>query len=437
VDTPNSLKCLFKPIPLKACLPLIIRGFWWLFGFVRHVNYRFINDRCLQTAAALTYTSLLSLVPLLTVGFSILSAFPVFKSLGKDVQDFIFTNFVPASQEMIQNYLLRFAEQASQLTTMGIIFLLVTALLLMKTIDEALNDIWEVGERREGISVFIVYWAVLSLGPLLIGISLAVTSYVVSLPLISDVAQNPTVAQLRLLIMPFLLTTVAFTLIYVVIPNRPVRLRHSFIGGLLAALLFEIAKKAFAFYVTQFATYELVYGTLAAIPIFLLWIYVSWLIILLGAEVTRSLVSFHWRKDKLLAQLPANALLHAFRLIGHLWQAQHQGYTLSLKQLQQLEPQFSDIRMDVLLSHLEEYHWLHRTLEGHYALSRDIHEVSLLTLYQTLSGLLLSTAEHFDSDPWNQAFDQIISETRQALETTLQVPLAQLYTSQWPNCAQN
>ncbi|MDY6993496.1 MAG: virulence factor BrkB family protein [Pseudomonadota bacterium] len=415
----------------------MIRRFWWLFGFIRHVTYRFINDRCLQTAAALTYTSLLSLVPLLTVGFSILSAFPVFKSLGEDVQDFIFTNFVPASQEMIQNYLLRFAEQASQLTTMGIIFLLVTALLLMKTIDEALNDIWEVSERREGISVFIVYWAVLSLGPLLIGISLAVTSYVVSLPLISDVAQNPTVAQLRLLIMPFLLTTVAFTLIYVVIPNRPVRLRHSFIGGLLAALLFEIAKKAFAFYVTQFATYELVYGTLAAIPIFLLWIYVSWLIILLGAEVTRSLVSFHWRKDKLLAQLPANGLLHAFRLIGHLWHAQHQGYTLSLKQLQQLEPQFSDIRMDVLLSHLEEYHWLHRTLEGHYALSRDIHEVSLLTLYQTLSGLLLSTAEHFDSDPWNQAFDQIISETRQALETTLQVPLAQLYTSQLPNCAQN
>ena len=413
---------------LHSVHALLNQGIRWLLHFIYHINDRFSTDRCFQTAAALTYTSLLSLVPLFTVAFSLLTAFPVFESWSKAIQDFIFANFVPASGEIVQDYLIRFADQASHLTAVGIIFLVITALMLMQTIDHALNDIWEVRDRREGMSVFMVYWAVLSLGPLLVGLSLAVTSYLVSLPLFSYVAHNPKVAQLQFSIMPFLLTTSAFTLIYVLVPNRTVFLRHGFIGGLIAALLFEIAKRTFVVYVTELTSYELVYGTFAAIPIFLFWVYISWLIILLGAEVTRSLVSFYWHEDKAIPCIPTNSLVCAFRLIGHLWQAQQQGETLALRDLQHIEPHFSDSTLDKVINHLERKQWLHRTLRGHYALSRNMHDATLLDLYQSLSGLLLTPVNNIH-DVWDQALNVLLCDTHTALRTILQVPLSQLYLS--------
>lgn len=413
---------------LHSVHTLLNQGVRWLLHFIGYVNDRFSTDRCFQTAAALTYTSLLSLVPLFTVAFSLLTAFPVFESWSKAIQNFIFANFVPAFGEMVQDYLIRFADQASHLTAVGIIFLVITALLLMQTIDHALNDIWEVRERRENMSVFMVYWAILSLGPLLVGLSLVVTSYLVSLPLFSPAAHNPKIEQLQFSIMPFLLTTSAFTLIYVLVPNRTVCLRHGFIGGLVAALLFELAKKTFAVYVTQLTSYELVYGTFAAVPIFLFWVYISWIIILLGAEITRSLVSFYWHEDKTIPCVPTDSLICAFRLIGHLWQAQRWGETLALSDLQHLEPHFSDATLDRVMNHLERQQWLHRTLRGHYALSRNMHEVTLLDLYQALSGLLLTPVNSIN-DTWDQALNTLLCDTHTALRTILQVPLSQLYRS--------
>jgi membrane protein len=420
-------------VALTLLKPLTI-----LVKFSHHVGKRFVADRCTHTASALTYTSLLALVPLLAIGFSIFTAFPVFRSLNDEIQDFIFTNFVPASQEMVRDYLLRFAEQASHLTAVGVGFLLVTALLLMETIDQALNDIWGVRQRRRGVSVFIVYWAVLSLGPLLVGVSLAVsltvTSYFVSLPLISDVDQMLGVKTFLLRSMPFFLTTTAFTLIYTVVPNRPVLFRHAFVGGLLAALLFEVAKRAFAFYVTQLATYQLVYGTLSAVPIFLIWVYLSWLIILLGAEITRSFISFYWEDDKPIPCIPSNALIYAFRLIGHLWQAQRRGELLLLGDLLDLEPQLSNPNLELLLNQLQKAHWIHRLENGYYILYRSVHEVTVLELYQALSGLLLESAikQRHSKDNWNDALEQVLLQTHQALKETLHIPLIKLYQGE-PN----
>jgi len=404
-----------------------------LLQFIHHVSKRFVADRCTYIAAALTYTSLLALVPLLAIGFSILAAFPVFETVTDEIQDFIFANFVPASQEMIQDYLLGFAQQASNLTAIGVVFLLVTALLLMETIDYAFNEIWGVQQRRRGVSIFMVYWAVLSLGPLLIGVSLVATSYLVSLPFISDMAQNLGVKPFLLKIMPFSLTTIAFTLIYVAVPNRRVYLRHAFMGGFLAALLFEMAKRGFAYYVTQLATYKIVYGTLSAVPIFLIWIYFSWIIILLGAEITRSFVSFYREPEQTQPRLPRQAFVNAFRLLGHLWQAQRKGQMLTLTELIRLESQSSDINIELLLNHLEKVHWVHRSDGSHYALTRDVHEMTLLNLYQALSGLLLEPLAHYqkeilvNDDPWNQALKERLQQTKQNLDETLNIPLAQLY----------
>jgi len=232
-------------------------------------------------------------------------------------------------------------------------------LLLVETIDKALNDIWKVKQRRSGISKFMAYWAILSLSPMLIGISLAVTSYLVSLPFISNVAESLVSTKHFLSFMPFGLTALAFILIYVIVPNRYVPLSHGIIGGILAALLFEGAKKGFAYYVTEIATYELIYGTLSSIPIFLLWVYLSWVIILLGVEITRSLGDYHQEESEFIHQISSNEhLIHAFHVIGHLWQAQRQGQFLTVKKLLELEPHFQNISLENLLNHLEKKQWI-------------------------------------------------------------------------------
>jgi len=398
----------------------------------RRVAHHFLADHCTQIAAALTYTSLLSLVPLLAVGFSLLSAFPVFESLSNDVQKFIFMNFVPASRDMIQNYLIDFTDKASHLTLVGIIFLIITALLLVEAIDRAVSDIWKVRQRRSGLSKFMAYWAILSLSPMLIGISLAVTSYLVSLPFISGVAETLVDTKQFLSFMPFGLTTLAFILIYVIVPNRYVPLSHGITGGILAALLFEVAKKGFAYYVTEVATYELIYGTLSSIPVFLLWVYLSWVIILLGVEITRSLGDYDRDSESFSNCISSNDnFIYAFHLIGHLWQAQRQGKLLTVKKLIQLEPRFQNINIDILLNHLEKKLWIHIVENHRYALSRDIHESTLLDLYKSLSDLLLKTdIIKVDTDNvWNQSLNAVFDKTDSALTEVLQIPLYEFYQS--------
>ncbi len=416
---------LLYSISLFISHPLI-----WIFKFIHYVAMRFISDRCAQTAAALTYATLLSLVPMLAVGFSILAAFPVFESVSEQLQDFIFKNFVPASQEMIKDYFIEFAKKASQLTALGVIFLVITALLLMETIDHALNDIWEVHkrERRQGISVFMMYWVVLSLGPLLLGISIVATSYFLAeLSLLSSgVADTLGVKKQILHVSPFLLSATAFTLIYVSVPYRHVPLLHGILGGLIAAILFEIAKRGFAFYVTRFPTYELVYGTLAVIPIFLIWVYLSWLIILLGAEVTRSMTTYHRPEEQAIPCVPGNALVLAYRILGHLYQAQKSCQDVSFKKLLSLESSLPDVSLEALLNHLNDKQWIHRTEKGNYMLSRDIHEFTLLDLYKDLSGLLLHQQGKSDNMV-DMSLNEILQETNRVLGMILDKPLAQLY----------
>ncbi len=253
--------------------------------FLRFLAGNFRKDHCLRTAASLSYTTLLSLVPLLAVMFSVLSAFPVFEAVVDKIQDYIFQNFVPASGEVVQSYIQQFLQQASRLTGPGIAFLVLVAVMLMDTIDGVLNGIWGVRRRRRWLSQFLVYWSVLTLGPLLLAVSIIVSSYLVSLPLLTGVDPSGTVRGMLLSLMPFLSICVALALLYVLVPNRMVPLRNGLVGAALAALLFELAKHLFAMYLRWFPTYELIYGALATIPLLLVWIYVSWLITLFGAEI--------------------------------------------------------------------------------------------------------------------------------------------------------
>lgn len=240
-------------------------------------------DKITVTAGYLSYVTLLSLVPLIAVMFAMLAAFPMFADAKLAVQSFVFNNFVPASGELVQEYIDKFVGNASRMGMVGVLFLVGVALMLISAVDAALNRIWRIREKRRLVVAFPIYWMVLTLGPMLIGASLAVTSYMISLAAFAD-EYTPGLSAFFLKLLPFFASVIAFFLLFSLVPNKVVPFRAAMGGAVLSAILFELTKRAFALYVTHFPSYEAIYGALASIPILFVWVYLSWIVVLLGAE---------------------------------------------------------------------------------------------------------------------------------------------------------
>lgn len=257
-----------------------------LFG--RYLLSRMVHDRVNVNAGYLAYITLLSLVPMLTVLLSILSSFSIFENVGDVVQDYVITHFVPAAGDAVRHALSEFVTNTGKMTAVGGMFLFVAALTLISNIDKNLNYIWRVRKKRRMVFSFSMYWMILTLGPILVGASIALTSYITSLKLLDSEALTGAF-NFFLRRLPLLLSFFAFAGLYLLVPNKKVHFLHAIAGAFVAALLFELSKKAFAAYITQFPSYQLIYGALAAIPILFVWVYLCWLIVLIGAEVTASL----------------------------------------------------------------------------------------------------------------------------------------------------
>lgn len=343
-------------------------------AFVRLLYMRFSVHDPLQNAAALTYTTLLSLVPLMTVVLAVFSAFPIADKVSEAIQDFVFQNFVPTSGEVLRQHLQNFSDKASKLTGAGFAFLIVVALMLMATVDRALNAIWEARRQRSALNKFVIYWAILSIGPLLIAVSVLATSYLVSLPLVSEAAATG-VGRKLLGLTPVMASTLGFSLIYALVPNRRVSLKHAIAGGILAAVLFEFAKRAFGWYLTTFPTYEAIYGALATIPIFLVWIYLSWLVVLFGAEFTHCLGIFRGEQSgSAVRRLELIDAVHALTVLGD---AQVRGESLSAADMVSADRRWSEHHLDDLLNDLLDLRCVHRTDTGEWVLAKGLEQIEL------------------------------------------------------------
>ncbi len=261
-------------------------------SFVASAFRRFFEEGGFALAGSLTYTTLLALVPLLTVAFTLVTAFPAFDEVIDGVDVFLARQMLPpAVAKTVTGAIEQFTQNAAGLTAVGLAMLGVTAALLMLSIERAFDRIWRVRRRRPLGLRLATYGAVITLGPLLIGVSLTITSYLVTASL--GMARHvPGAGAALLATIPLLLSTVAFTLLYLIVPNWRVRVRHAVAGGLVAAVLFEATKRGFAVYVANFPNYRLIYGAFAAVPIFLVWIYLSWVVTLLGAVVVALLPDF-------------------------------------------------------------------------------------------------------------------------------------------------
>ena len=352
------------------------------------VFWRFYEERALQTAGSLTYTTLLSLVPLFTVALAVATAFPVFDQTMGALQVFILDNFLPDARgiDTIADEITSFTKNAGRLTAIGLGFFIVTSVMLMMTIDVSLNRLFRVQRQRPMLQQVLMYWAVLTLGPVLIGGSLSMTSFAVGASF--GWLRLGYVADLVLGVLPFVFTCAALTLLYSVVPYRSVRARDALIGGILAGIAFELAKRGFAVYLARFPTYTLIYGAFATIPIFLLWLYMSWVVVLAGATLTAMLPAYRFAEGK---PIPGRDLMDALAVLSVLARAQNKGGPVRLSQVSN-QVRLMPHRCEAALERAARLGWTARTEKDSWVLARDADTIRVIDIFRKFA---------FDAETWS------------------------------------
>jgi membrane protein len=353
--------------------------------FCRAVFWRFYDERALQTAGSLTYTTLLSLVPLFTVALAVSTAFPVFEETTAKLQDFVLENFLPDARgiEVIAEQISAFTQNAGRLTAIGLVFFFVTAVMLMMTIDTAMNSLFRVQRQRPIWQQAVMYWAVLTLGPVLIGVSLSMTSFALGASF--GWLQLDIVAEALLRIVPVIFTCAALTLLYAFVPYRHVHPRDALIGGVVAGIAFELAKRGFAVYLAKFPTYTLIYGAFATIPIFLVWLYLSWLVVLAGASITAMLPGYGLSEGR---AIPGRDFADALAILAVLARAQAKGGVVRQRHISRQLRMMPD-RCERVLEHAARLGWAVRTERDGWALARD---ASMLTVQEVYRAFAIDAA---------------------------------------------
>ena len=348
--------------------------------FARFLWRRFLDDRLFDAAASLSYTTAFALVPLAVVVLGVLSAFPVFQQWSAELVDYVFSHFMPSAARAIESRLDDLAGNITQLTAAGVIALVVSLLVTLNSVESTFNRIWRVASARPQLSRYLVYWTVLTLGALLAAASLAASARFLALPLF-DRPQWQWLASWGSGITPILIELLVVMLIYRVVPHHTVKWRHAFAGALLAAALLELVKTGLGMYLGSFDGYQRLYGALAAIPILMLWIYLAWTSILLGASLASSLAAFRYQPADM--RLPAGHEMYALlRLVGRFRQARREGNGLHTAQMLSLEPMLTDTLVQRLLSRLGEIGLVRRDERGEWLLARDLDEITLGELYE-------------------------------------------------------
>ena len=385
--------------------------------FFKLLVRNYVDDRCQSTAAALTYQTLFALVPLLTITYTLSSAFRVFSGLGEQLQTFVFENLVPENIGLVQEYLREFSDQARSLSLPSLAVIAVTAFLIMFTIEKAFNQIWHIREPRRGLRRILMYWAILSLGPALMGAGLAIAVYLFSLPLLTDVAGTSNLIGL----IPIILNTAVFTLMYVTVPNCVVPLRHGVIGGLVVAVAFELARRLFG-KVMAGTDFAVIYGTYAAVPLFLIWLYVSWTIVLFGAELTKNMGLFRSRRSNEIEP----PLLQVLIVLNEFFRCHGAGEVVTEQRIMKLGH-----RVDMQTWH--EYKGrllamgLIRPVErGGFVLSKDLNEVTFWELYRELPWPMPSgfTRHH---EGWEEIIHRKLSESCRQRRAAFELDLEKLF----------
>jgi membrane protein len=344
----------------------------------------FADNRLTEVAASLTFTSLLAIVPLMTISFAIISAFPQFQNMESELEGFIFGNFVPHAGTAVQDYLGTFRQNAGKLSAIGTVFLGVTSIMLLVTIERAMNRIFLVKRARSIIMRLLAFWALLSLGPVLFLVSISMTSAVLAEANQTGGEELGAIFKLFGRLVPFVVTLCGYAVVYLVMPNRKVALRDALVGAAVAAFLFETLKGLFGLYITAFPTYQAIYGAISVLPILLLWIYLSWIVTLAGAGIAAALPEWRGNAGGGLANAPrAGRLALAVEVLRLLREAHPSGEDVRpqafIHRLKASPSAFEEI-----MDGLETAGYVKETRRNRWVLAREIRE---LTLYDLMLAL--------------------------------------------------
>lgn len=359
-------------------------------NYVAFAVRRFYSDQGAQAAGALTYTTLLALVPLLAIAFAIFSAFPAFEAIQDRLEATLFENLVPEVGDEVRGYISGFTRNTTNLTAVGVVALGVSAVLLLATIESTFNRIWRVERDRPLITRLLIFWTMLTLGPLLLGASFSLTTDMFS-GIRQLASEGAALVPIELSgglgvidrIIAALLQTAAFTAMFMVVPARPVKLRDALIGGAISGVVFEILKWGFRAYLTSFPTYQTIYGAMAVIPIFLIWLYLSWTIVLFGAVFAASFPEWWRSRDPMVGRTlaPARRLEAAVALLTVIAAKARTGGVVDAEALADALP--LDAR-DSVVEALRTGDYIASTEEDGFTLTRDLRHATVADLARDL-----------------------------------------------------
>lgn len=383
--------------------------------FARFLWRRFLDDNLFQAAGSLAYTTAFALVPLAVVVLGVLSAFPVFQNISGQLVDYVLSNFVPSAAEAIEERIDRLSENTKQLTAAGTVALVVSLLVTLHSVESTFNRIWRVASARPRLSRYLVYWTVLTLGALLAAASLSVSTRFFALPLF-ETPQGRWLANLSLGMTPVLIELAVVVLAYRVVPHHTVKWRHALAGAVLAVVLLEGVKAALGLYLGSFEGYQKLYGALAFVPVLMLWIFLGWVAILLGASLASSMAAFRYQPAAM--RLPQGYEGYALlRLIGRFQQARREGRGLHTEQMLALEPMLTDSLLQEFLCRLDEIRLVRRDERGEWLLARDLDTLTLAELYEACQ-LRVPIEE-----AWLPCHDDTLGAAVQAVLDDLRLPL--------------
>lgn len=398
------------------------------FQFIIFVIRRFEANNCREQAGSLTYTTLFAVVPMLTVFLVIISSIKALEPARQQLQQLIYSNFLPKTSIAFDKALNAFTDNSSNLTIIGVLFLFVTTVMMLTSIETAFNRIWRVQETRNGIVGFMRYWTIISLGPILLGSAFVISSALASLNVLSNNFAGYEVDGAALFwLISFGLTTLGFFTLYWTIPNRSVPIRSAMIAAAFSAVTFELLKNLFGFVMTNFTSYQLVYGAFAAIPIFLLWIFLSWNVILLGVEISYALTAFHTGKTQ--TRHPVLMLLDMLELF---YQKQKEGKSVSDEEALNILGRGEIGRWPAYVRLLEKQNLIKRTDNDQYVLVRNLDHLDFWSFYKSLPYTLPNkddVSNSHEDDLWMKRIAPALIESDDYLAAKLSIPLSTILDS--------
>lgn len=396
--------------------------------FVLFVIRRFEADRCREQAGSLTYTTLFAVVPMLTVFLVIISSIKALEPARQQLQLLIYSNFLPKTTIAFDKALNAFTDKSSNLTVIGVLFLFITTVMMLTSIETVFNRIWRVKETRGGILGFMRYWTIISLGPILLGSAFVISSTAASLNVLSNNFSGYELdGAFVFWCISFSLTILGFFILNWTIPNRSVPIKAAFFAGTFSATLFEMLKHLFGFVMSNFTSYEIIYGAFAAVPIFLLWIFLSWNIVLLGVEISYALTAFNADTHK---QRKRHAVIMLLDLLELFYQKQKVGQSVNESEALEVLGREEIGRWPSYVQILEKQHLIMRTDDNNYVLVRNLSQIDFWSFYSALPYPLPRRKDIEDvcgNNQWMEKIGPALIESDDYLVAKLAIPLSIIF----------